>query len=476
MKWNRLRRTPTTRVVADTAAAIAALKRPRSAQRARNRRHRQMPHRRTAYELSESQVTTPQPVISLFWELMRKYRDRLDAVLDFGAGDCRFAVGGHFRRYVGIEIDGERARVAKPPVDGRLIQDCAFRHQGRNYAACIGNPPYTRHHDIEDRWKDETVRALERELRISLNRHCNLYLYFLCLGLLKTKDDGLVALIIPYEWVSRPSARAVRDYIRSQGWNVSVYRFQMPIFGRVLTTASISIIDKAHHDGDWRYYDITPAYEVVERGGVTTSTEGVLDYAQRGDAWALRGLSPGSQSVFTLTDGERIRAGLSRRDVVPCVTTLRHVPFSLRTLTDSAFEKHLVRAGRRCWLIRSCEARRSAALTAYLDAVPQSERQTQTCLAQNPWFNYLPHAVPQLLFGSGFTKHGPKVLVNSVGARAVGSVWGIHSQHRLPVRRLQAHLLSLDFEKRIVPHAKTLKKVEVRQLNSVLNAFLAGES
>lgn len=431
-----------------------------------------MVNQRTAYELSESQVATPAPVVSLFWRLTMQYRGHLSSVLDIGAGDCRFAKGGSFDRYVGVELDRKRASNAKCPANGAVIQGCVFRHQGRDYDACIGNPPYARHHDIQSPWKEDTVARLERQMGVSLDKHCNLYIYFFCLALLKSSQDGLVSLLIPYEWVSRPSSKALREYIQAQGWNVAVYRFQKPIFEGVMTTASISIVDKSRRDGHWEYYDITPNFQVVVRCGITESKEGVLDYADRGEIWALRGLSPGSQKVFTLTEGERIHAGLSMQDVVPCVTTLRSAPRDLRVLSRAAFQKHFVQTGERCWLIRSNEDTRSSTLNAYLEAVPEKDRQTYTCQHQTPWFKYGPHPVPQMLFGSGFTEFGPKVLINSIGACAVGSVWGIHAKKKLSVRRLQTFLLEINFEQRVVAHAKTLKKVEVKQLNAVLNAFV----
>jgi len=80
-----------------------------------------------------------------------------------------------------------------------------------------------------------------------------------------------------------------------------------------------------------------------------------------------------------------------------------------------------------------------------------------------------------MLFSSGFTEFGPKVLINSVGARAVGAVLGVHSGKRFSVRRLQDHLLRINFEMRVVAHAKKLKKVEVKQLNTVLNTFVEKE-
>jgi hypothetical protein len=430
---------------------------------------------RTAYELSESQVTTPKPVISLFWRLTKQYRDHFTSVLDMGAGDCRFSTGGPFDRYVGVEIDRKRVATAKPPAKGKIIHSCVFRHAAADYDACIGNPPYARHHDIQTAWKERTVARLEREMDVSLNKRCNLYIYFFCLGLLKSSQEGLVALVIPYEWVSRPSAAALREYIQRHCWNVAVYRFQMPIFEGVMTTASVSIVDKARAEGRWNYYDITPGYDVVKREGIADSRQGVLDYEKRGKIWGLRGLSPGSQKIFTLTEGERVRNGLSKRDVVPCVPTLRSVPRVQRTLSRSTFEKHFVKAGQRCWLIRSYGEKRSDSLNAYLESVPAKARQTYTCKNQTPWFKYFPHPVPQILFSSGFTEFGPKILINSIGARAVGSVWGVHAVNKLPLRRLQTYLLKVNFEKQVVAHAKTLKKVEVKQLNAVLNAFVGRE-
>jgi hypothetical protein len=429
---------------------------------------------RTAYELSQSQVKTPEAVVALFWQLAGPYRRRFGTVLDMGAGDCRLARGAPVDKYIGVEIDKSRVRHAHPPKNGTLINGCVFKHKGTGYDACVGNPPYVRHHDIQSPWKENIVARIERELGICLNKHCNLYIYFLCLAILKSHDDGLVSLIIPYEWVSRPSTKAVRKFIREQRWNVTVYRFQTPIFDGVMTTASITIVDKASRNGEWNYYDIKPDYSTIKRRTVTGGRYNALEYSNRGLIWGLRGLSPGSQEIFTLTEGQRVHFGLSKRDVVPCVTSLRHAPPELRVLSKASFRKYYVLSGAKCWLIRSFSQKRSSALDAYLNAVPFKKRQTYTCKNQLPWFKFRPHPIPQLLFSSGFTTFGPKVLLNGVGARTVGSVWGIHSSTKLPRRKLQEYLLNINFEKRVVGHAEKLKKVEVRQLNGVLNSFIDG--
>jgi hypothetical protein len=430
-----------------------------------------MKHEKSAYELSQSQVSTPPDVIKLFWRLTHERRGELGTVLDVGAGDCRFAVGGRYRKYVGVEIDPVRVKIAIIPTKGHLIKGCAFRHRAEDYDACIGNPPYVRHHDIESPWKDRVVGQVEQYLGFRMNRKCNLFLYFMCLGLLKTKEDGLVAFVVPYEWVSRPSAEPVRRFIREQGWNVQVYRFSAPVFDEVLTTASISIIDKRGKSGGWSFFDVSPEYTITKRTSAVGDPRGVLEYEERGPFWAQRGLSPGSQKIFCLTEGERIHNGIHKKDVTPCVTTLRNVPRTVKTLTDQCFRHYFVHAGERCWLINSHLERLSERLKSYLATIPKQARDNYTCNNQEPWYNFHPHPVPGLLVSSGFTDFGPKVLVNVIGAHAVGSVAGIHCQTPMPTRSIQHYLLQIDFEQMLVPHAKTLKKIEMHQMNAILNRF-----
>ena len=199
--------------------------------------------------------------------------------------------------------------------------------------------------------------------------------------------------------------------------------FCRSIFSGVLTTASITIIDKKDRTGHWRFFDIDSQQAISPRKGPSAAGSAVLQYADRGAIWAMRGLSPGSQSVFTLSEGERIHYGLSLKDVVPCVTTLRHLPSTVRTLTMASFKRHFVEQGARCWLIRSFSGRRSAALDAYLSSVPKHIRENYTCRNRKQWSCFTPHPVPDILVSSGFTAFGPKVVRNLIGRMPSGRSW-----------------------------------------------------
>jgi hypothetical protein len=427
---------------------------------------------KTAYQLSQSQVSTPPEIVSLFWKIVRKYRRSPGQVLDLGAGDGRFARGGTYTQYDGVEIDHRASKNAVVPSNAKLHTVCAFRFSETDYDICLGNPPYVRHHDIERPWRKRVAKTIGTELGVQLSGIGNLYLYFLCLGLMKTHKTGLVALLIPFEWASRPSAKPIRDFIRTMGWHVSIYRFEKPIFDTVLTTASIVVIDKSEKSGEWEYFDIGPDFQIKPRNGTSGSRFPLLPYTSRGRLWARRGISPGGQDIFTFTEAERIRAGLHLYDVVPCITSLRLMPRHVTELNWLAFNKHFVTAGARCWLINSTGHKISDRVKRYLTAVPKSKRQTYACLKQSPWYRYENPQLPRLIFHSGFMKPGPKVILNSIGAQVVGSVYGIHSDiPKLRMRKLREYLARYDFERRIVAHAKTLRKVEVAQLNGVLRRW-----
>lgn len=414
---------------------------------------------------------TPTEIVELFWRITRAHRNRFGSVLDMGAGDGRFANGGNYNSYDGVEIDRGTPIIPELPSSARVSYGCVFHYRPSGFSACIGNPPYVRHHDIEADWRERVINSIEKSLGFHLDRRSNLFLYFLSLGLMKSGSEGLVSMIVPFEWVSRPSAKTLRRFLEDQQWAVSVYRFESSIFKEVLTTSCVTIIDKSKRSASWKFFNIDSSLRIRHRRGLSGTTKEILPYEGRGKIWALRGLSPGSQQVFTLTEWERLHHGLKLTDVTPCITTLRRIPAGIPNLNTSAFQEFFVEAGHRCWLINS-HRRLSKTLEGYLNGVASADHDNYTCNTREPWYRYTPHPSPTLLVSSGFVKFGPKVMINSVGAIAVGSVYGVHTASTVSARRLRNYLASVNFEQRVVPHAAKLKKIEVKQLNGVLKAFL----
>ena len=425
--------------------------------------------------LSRCQVDTPEKIASFLWEIVSSHRSELTDVVDLGAGNGRFAVHNklRYRSYTGYEIDDSRIGEIPLPENAVIEERCAFEIGCRDYDLCIGNPPYVRHHDINTDCQEKISKQLEGTLGIKLKRTANLFVLFLVQGLAITKKDGLVAQIIPYEWVTRPSTKPIRELIRKNRWNVHVYRFVSKIFPRVLTTACITVIDKSKEDSIWKYNEVSENLLVTPVKRVTGSRYNVIEYSKRGESnFAQRGLSPGGNKVFCLTEGERLHHGLETgKDVFPCLTSLRPLPDHLRTLTIKAFNKNYVEAGQKCWLINN-SATPSKALQGYLKRVAKELRDNHTCRNQNPWWGYKPHPAPEILYNPGFVKSSPQFIDNRIGAIAVSSVFGIHKLKGISRRKLIQELNSINFKKRLISYANVLRRVEVNQMNTVINEII----
>ncbi|WP_196815021.1 Eco57I restriction-modification methylase domain-containing protein [Mesorhizobium sp. L103C105A0] len=425
--------------------------------------------------LDRCQVDTPSELVEATWVHVGLLRSRVGKVLDLGAGDARFAFGGNYSEYVGYEIDGDRCADVKLPPNARLLNRCAFSDDVDNADVCIGNPPFVRNQDLPAGWREQASKVLQRRLGIHVSGLANAWQYFFLQALASLKGDGLCALVIPYEWVSRPSARALRTFIEEQRWEVKVYRLVDTTFDSVLTTSSITIVDKAKRTGKWSYFEETADGDYLPLSSPSGSSAGVISYVKRSDIpegapRAVRGLSPGTQKVLTLTEGERVRSGLViGRDVVPCITTLRTLPGDLRELDDAAFKKHYRSPGQKCWLIRT-DVSQSAALRCYLNAVPAEQYQTATCLERENWWEFKMPPVPGVLIAQSFKGEFPKGVRNAVGARAVGGVSGVFNVTVEQMVAIVGGLDGQDLRDRVVAHSNGLRKIEINQLNALLLA------
>ena len=359
--------------------------------------------------LGRCQVDTPDDLVAKTWAKVGERRSAIGSVVDFGAGDGRFARHGRFRSYVGYEIDSSRYEGIDLPDQASMLHRCAFADPPSEADLCIGNPPFVRNQDLPAGWRTLVSQRLHAISGVKLSGLANAWQYFFLLALVTTADDGLCALVIPYEWVSRPSASGIRDYIRAQRWEVDVHRMDDAGFSSVLTTASITVIDKSARTGRWNYFKSQGGSTMPMRS-TSGALEGHLSYTSKaripGKPWAMRGLSPGTQRVLVLTEWERARCGLQVGvDVVPCITSLRDLPPKTPILDAELFDRVMRQCGRKCWLVRS-DVVPSRSLRAYLDAVPEEMRSTATCMERDEWWRFNMPSPPRgvgrhLLQGTG---------------------------------------------------------------------------
>jgi hypothetical protein len=426
-----------------------------------------------ALYLDRCQVDTPSPLVRKVWDIVNKIRGPVGKVVDFGAGDARFAKYGHYKSYVGYEIDPSRCSLKNLPGHAEVVNACAFSEDICDASLSIGNPPYVRNQDLPEGWRQKAAAKIQQRIGVKVSGLANAWQYFFLLSLASTAEDGLVALVIPYEWVSRPSSEALREYIKKCGWNVDVYRLGDKTFDRVLTTCSITIVDKKAREGVWHYYRENEDESFSLMRALTGSNRKLLSYDRSKKALirAKRGLSPGTQTYLTLTEGERARCGLKiGTDVVHCVTSLKSISNETELLDEATFQRDFIDAGKKCWLIRT-DKKPSVKLQRYLDSVPAKGRQTSTCTKRDVWWAFTMPQKPALLMATGFRVR-PKVVRNEVGAMALGGVCGIYgTSDAKTTKKIAQFLRSEDYKGRVVPHANGLLKLEINQINSLLNSM-----
>lgn len=426
--------------------------------------------------LKQCQLDTPDEIIRFVWTQISARRSRVGNVLDLGAGDGRFAKHGRFDRYIGYEIDAKRIPTFAT-TDYRILHADALDAVG-SFDVVIGNPPYIRNQDLKDGWRRRAVDLLEAEAGVEVDLRANLYVYFMWLALRRSKSDGLIAQVVPADWLVRPSSRHLREYIASKKWSVSSYVFDdaKGLFPRVKTNLTLTLIDK-RENSSWSYFGVTNAFSVVpasERQGLVDALKPFPAQQRRIDGLrATRGLSPGAQEVFVLTESQRINSRISKSSVAPCVTSLRALPRSLKSLTEDAFNKHFVDAGRRCWLLKTDSAKLAKPVKRWLKAVPKSVRENGTCGKREPWYSFAAPISPDILYGSGFSKAAPLFIVNQVGAKAVGSVHGILGAK--DPASVAMRLRSVDYASSRFQHARQLMKIEVSQMNELLGQLFPSQ-
>lgn len=424
--------------------------------------------------LTKCQVDTPPSIVKMVWKIVSRYRKHVGTVFDAGAGDGRFSIGGNYSEYTGYELDPKRIPITPLPSNARILRADAFSgSQPRSFDLAIGNPPYVRHHDLSDAWRENISKWIEEQTGVRPNGWSNAYLYFLWLALINTKDDGLVVYLVPFDWVTRPAARSFREYISHSGWELDIYRFDKEPFPEVLTTACIAVINKRATRNKPRYFRLTPKGAILPISNPTLTSKRPLSYKNAvQQAFAKRGLSPGDQNVFLLNESDRSLHKLKiGTDVVPAVSSLRHIEDGQIHLTEAYFDRHFIKKGVRCWLIKPSDSPTKQLLT-YLKASAAVCQHNSTCSKRESWWKFTMPEVPRIVYASGFRGARPKMLVNDLGVIAVGSVCGIYSTTLGLAKNLFTNLQTVNFDSQVVAMSRGFTKIEVNQMNGLLQSFM----
>lgn len=425
--------------------------------------------------LRQCQIETPTTLVDFVWKRVLEKRPHVDSVIDLGAGDGRFSLAGRYRSYIGYEVDSTKYNLLNLPSEVIMInQDVLQSHEKCDVS--IGNPPFIRHQDISDEWKKTARKMIQEKIGVKVNGLSNLYQYFMWLSLLRTKESGIISLIVPFEWIFRPSSSNIRDFIRNRGWNVDIYKLPQGVhFRNIAAVPSLTIIDKSTDNGEINFHYLNENMQVDKGEHTIIGINQQFQFSKRNKiVYAQRGFSTGSQKYFVLTEKERVENGIKRSEVVPCITSLRELNLNDEILDESHFKSHFVNSGHKCWLIVTEKGDISRNLRKYLKSIPEGVRQNWTCRNRDLWYHYKTPKVPVALYACSFNNgNRPKVVRNDVKARNISAVHGIYIAGSVTsTDSIIAKLKTVDFVEGILPTVNNLRKIEVRQMNGILSKIV----
>lgn len=256
------------------------------------------------------------------------------------------------------------------------------------FDACVANPPYVRHHAL--RYDQAIYRRFDALAGERISRMTNLYGLFLLRIWERLADDGRAAVIVPAEWLNADFGRPLKRYMLRQNAIDSIVLFEDDalVFDGALTTAVIMLLRRGRSDDapiraavlqdaaallqlqfdDMR--EVDPA--TLDPAGKWSNTiadacgnrEPVEASGTLGDvAVCMRGIATGANGYFTLTEPERIEAGIDAADLKPCITKANHALSNEFSASDL---DGLKANARKTWLLDPREPVRSA-IADYLE-------------------------------------------------------------------------------------------------------------
>lgn len=130
---------------------------------------------------------------------------------------------------IGFEIDAHYYKPTKrlwSEHNLTLVQGDFFDFEPTpDYNLIIANPPYSRHHHIENNIKRRLQSIIKREYGLEISGLSGLYCYFLILSTRWLREGGLSCWLIPSEFLDVNYGKAVKEFLCTKVELISIHRF-----------------------------------------------------------------------------------------------------------------------------------------------------------------------------------------------------------------------------------------------------------
>lgn len=186
-----------------------------------------------------------------------KEAHKAERVIDPGTGSARFlmSAGDVFPKaqLVGIDVDPLAALLARANLATKGFADRSrivlgdyrrFREQIEGRTLYIGNPPYVRHHQIEQKWK-VWLHTEASKLGFTASKLAGLHVHFFLSTVCNAKQGDFGAFITASEWLDVNYGSLIRSLVLSGlgGQGITVIDPKAQPFPDAATTAAITTFE-----------------------------------------------------------------------------------------------------------------------------------------------------------------------------------------------------------------------------------------
>lgn len=323
-----------------------------------------------------------------------------------------------------------RGRTQAPNLS--LSHEDYLQKWGQRHPAIVCNPPYMRFQKFLGR--NEVFKAFKQHLGLSLSGYTNIASAFLLKSISELTDGGRLAYIMPLEFLNTGYGALVKQYMLRQGRIHAIIRLdcEKDAFPDVTTSVGIILFEKTSRRDVTRYYVVRQLEELekllqcapnnlvsqeqlqpqakwlkyFERHALELRAEYLTPLSTYGRF--SRGIATGANEFFVLSPSRIASIGLTRAEVVGCITKSSQVKHPV--FTDSHWEK-LISRDAPVFLL-NVNTRLSPHAADYIrHGEKEGFNKRYLTRARNPWYR-LEWRDPAPIWFGVFSRDGYKVVRN----------------------------------------------------------------
>ena len=305
------------------------------------------------------------------------------------------------------------------------------------YDGIIANPPYYKHHYIENK---EDVRAIiSSNTGASFSVQTNIYCWFLIKALALLKPGGRLAFIIPSEFLNANYGREIKKYLLENGnlRHIISVCYKSKTFDDAITTACVLLAEKgAEPARDIRFYrtdshdQLGGLAEFLDEAEFTRYEASSLDIDRKWRSYFpgtsaftktishlvpfstygrfSRGIATGANRFFAISPSTAQKHRLPQQSLIPCLSKARQAPGKKFTASD--FDA-LLGADKPVYLFDG-EAMSSEKVDLYIHLGEESGFQHRYLTrARKPWYA-LEKRLPSKIWVGVFSRTGVRFIWN----------------------------------------------------------------